>query len=134
MKEKWIDCMGVKLLPALQCFVNAAKYGLVSLQGDNPRLITIEDLQVFKDKCDACPDLYFDVDSFEGTPLRLRFERANEHADAISSDINRVDVSQYDRIYGVGKGERVLDTVRGRHIMSVAENSKKRLFLKIAIP
>lgn len=127
MEEKWVSCMGVKLLDALWCFVNAARYGLESLQPGYQQSITTEYLQKFKTECEDCPGLYYEIDSFEGTPLKLRFERTNDHADAISSDVNRVDVSQYDRIYGDGMGERALDAVRGRLILKVAENSKKRL-------
>ncbi len=127
MEEKWIECSGVKLLPALYCFVNTAKYGQAFLQGDDLQLITIQDLQILKTACDACSDLYFDVDSFDEMSLKLRFERANEHADRISSDINRVDVSQYDQIYGAGMGKRALDKARGPRIWKVVDDTKKRL-------
>lgn len=127
MKENWLGCMGVKLLPALHYFVNTAKYGQAFLQGDDLQLITIQDLQFLKTACDSCSDLYFYVDSFEGMPLKLLFERANEYADSISSDINRVDVSQYDRIYGAGMGERALDKVREPRIWKVVDDTRERL-------
>lgn len=133
MKENWLECSCVKLLPALYCFVNTAKYGQAFLQGDDLQLITTEDLQILKTACDACSDLYFPVDSFEGMPLKLRFERANEYADSISSDISRVDVSQYDRIYGAGMGERAFDKAKQCHIRKVVDATRKHLFGNVAI-